>query len=188
MSAATPSRTALDGTVAGIMQTDVTTVGPGTTVRELTRILADQGITGVPVVDAGGDILGVVSTSDVTRLAAEEPHVSPARLTWDRRPVAVALDEEDPYDEGVPLGDFFLPEEAAVPAWGDEPGDGPFDEVTVDDIMTPVPFTVEPNVTVSELANFLLRGRIHRAVVTEERSLVGIVTTMDILRAVTATD
>lgn len=188
MAATTPSRTALDGTVADIMQTDVTTVRPGTTVRDLTRILADQGITGVPVVDAGGEVLGVVSTSDVTRLAAEEPHVSPSRLTWDRRALPTAYDEENPYDEDIPLGDFFLPEEAAVPAWGTEPGDGPFDELTVEDIMTPVPFTVEPTVPVSELADFLLRGRIHRAVVTEGRSLVGIVTTMDILRAVTAVD
>jgi CBS domain-containing protein len=36
---------------------------------------------------------------------------------------------------------------------------------------------------VKELADFLIRGRIHRAVVVEGERLVGIVTTMDVLRA-----
>jgi CBS domain-containing protein len=55
-------------------------------------------------------------------------------------------------------------------------------EVLVDEIMTPVAFTVDPEMLVWELADFLVRGRIHRALVVEEGKLVGIVTAFDILR------
>jgi CBS domain-containing protein len=50
--------------------------------------------------------------------------------------------------------------------------------------MTPVSFSVAPDSTVPELCEFLVRGRIHRAVVVEEGRLVGIVTSADVLRAV----
>jgi CBS domain-containing protein len=55
---------------------------------------------------------------------------------------------------------------------------------TVEDIMTPVTFTVEPDTPVAELCGFLVRGRIHRAVVVKNKRLEGIVTSADVLRAV----
>jgi CBS domain-containing protein len=58
-------------TVRDLMQTEVVTISPEATVRELARLLADTGISGVPVVGPGGTVLGVVSSSDVVRLAAE---------------------------------------------------------------------------------------------------------------------
>ena len=58
------------------------------------------------------------------------------------------------------------------------------DSVAVADIMTPVAFSVRPGDTVKELADFLVRGRIHRAVVVEDARLLGIVTSGDVLRAV----
>lgn len=180
-------------TVRDIMQPDVTTVPPGLSVRELSRILADQAISGAPVVTVGGRLLGVVSATDVVRMAAEagdlrpdampfHPRASGARV-WDRSWGS----EGDPLDEDdATYGDFFLPEESGsfLPLGAGEPGEGPFDEMTVEDIMTPVPFTVAPETGIRELAGFLRRGRIHRAVVTENDTLVGIVTTMDILQAV----
>ena len=50
--------------------------------------------------------------------------------------------------------------------------------------MTPVPFSVEPEMPLSELCELLVRGRIHRAVVVEKGQLLGIVTSVDVLRAV----
>lgn len=175
-------------TVRDIMQTDVTTVSPGTTVRELTRLLSHNGISGVPVVTAAGGVAGVVSSTDIVRLAADESELRVSSARW----MPVAPEEEwtaeggdDDSTEDV-YSSYFLPE-AAPPVGsdlGDELGDGTFDEFTVADIMTPVSFSVPPTASIQELAQFLLRGRIHRAVVTEDDHLVGIVTTMDILRAV----
>ena len=51
--------------VRDIMRTAVVTAHPDQTVRELTRLLSEHGISGVPVVDDGGAVLGVVSSSDV---------------------------------------------------------------------------------------------------------------------------
>lgn len=172
-------------TVRDIMQTEVVTVGPEATVRELTRILADEGISGVPVVGPSSDVLGVVSSSDIVRLAAEEREAgqfSPGH--WSALPLGEAA--RDPEDDVMdPLGAYFLPEDTPVlrPEWGSAPDDGPMDELTVSDIMTPVTFTLPVSASVTDLADFLVRGRIHRAVVVQDGRLQGIVTTMDVLRA-----
>ena len=172
-------------TVRDIMQEDVTTVSPGTPVRELTRILADQGISGVPVVTSAGTVVGVVSSTDVVRLAAEATDLQVPVPVWPRRRADWARETED--DDGLPdelSADYFLPEDNpdVFREW-DELGNTAFDEFTVSDIMTPVSFAMPPTASVKDLAEFLLRGRIHRAVVTEDDHLVGIVTTMDVLRA-----
>jgi CBS domain-containing protein len=184
--AAVPS---LAGPVSDIMQREVTTVPPDMSVRELTRVLSDRSISGAPVTDADGVLLGVVSSSDVMRFTAEAPDTPMGRLTFlNRRTPDWPTDEDDPPAEDPIYGDYFLPEEGptVMPTFGDDLAHGPLDETTVEDIMTPVSFAVEPTTSVQELASFLLRGRIHRAVVTEDGRCVGIVTTTDILRAVAA--
>jgi CBS domain-containing protein len=54
----------------------------------------------------------------------------------------------------------------------------------VENIMTSANFHVEPGASLAELAEFLLKGRIHRALVMEDNTLLGIVTTVDVLRAI----
>jgi CBS domain-containing protein len=58
--------------VRDIMQTDVVTVSTDTTARYLARLLADEEISGVPVIDASGALAGVVSSTDLVRLAADD--------------------------------------------------------------------------------------------------------------------
>jgi CBS domain-containing protein len=177
----------LEVTVGDIMQRDVTTVGPETSVRELTRILSDHGISGVPVVTASGTVVGVVSSTDVVRLAADEFEVGMSGGPW--RPGGLdgwdSPDEDEDEDEETPeSAGFFLPERSSrAPELDLELEEDAFDGYRVADIMTPVSFAMSPTASVRELADFLLRGRIHRAVVTENGHLVGIVTTMDVLRA-----
>jgi CBS domain-containing protein len=168
------------------MQPDVVTAAPEMTARELARILSDAGISGVPVATSSGDVLGVVSSSDLVRVAAEEHEIRISSAHW--VPAASAADavDADPDDEpSDPLSSFFLPEEAPIlePSWSPiEDDEGPLDRLMVSDIMTPVSFSVSPDASVEELAQFLVRGRIHRAVVMEDGRLLGIVTTMDVLR------
>ncbi len=153
----------MTATVRSIMQADVLTVDPDTTIKALVRLLSDNGVSGVPVVDEQDVLVGVVSMTDVIRLAAEEG--------------GGAYDASD---------DFFLPEWTSRkgPSWDALPLNESFDDVRVGDIMTPVAFTVPPTATVTELADFLLRGHIHRAVVEEGGRLLGIVTTFDVLKVV----
>jgi CBS domain-containing protein len=166
-------------TVRDIMQSDVIAVREGTTVRELVQLLDEEGISGVPVLDAGGRIRGVVSRSDVVRLAAREPEVPVAEAFWEEVGRDREMDEDDP-------DAYFLAPESGVML---VPGAGAFEglaleETTVDEIMTPVAFTVDPEMVIWELARFLVQGRIHRALVVEEGRLVGIVTAFDVLRVV----
>ena len=177
--------------VGDIMQEDVVTVSPDTTVRELTRILAENAISGAPVVTAAGSVLGVVSATDVVRLAAEEGEVRVAETRW--MPTASASwtdaeaeQEDDDVDDA--LASYFLPEDPPMTGsgWDTHLEDDALDEFTVEDIMTPASFSIGADASLKELAEFLVRGRIHRAVVTDHDHLVGIVTTMDVLRAVAA--
>jgi CBS domain-containing protein len=51
--------------VADVMTTQVLTVQPETTLKEVAELLGARGISGAPVVDASGLVLGVVSEADI---------------------------------------------------------------------------------------------------------------------------
>ena len=165
-------------TVGDIMQSDVITVAPEASVRELARLLEDSHISGVPVCDARGYVVGVVSASDLVRLAAEAPEDDTA---WE-------LDEDiepDVTENESAAWSYFQAGEPPPRFTDLDLLHGPdLDGVTVREIMTGAPFCVSPKLPIRDLAGLLLEQRIHRAVVAEDNRLVGIVTTLDVLRAV----
>jgi CBS domain-containing protein len=173
--------------VSDLMRKDVVSVRPEDSARTVARILADSEISGMPVTDGGGRVVGVVSATDLVRLAADEGdvHLSSVsvRADIDRSPDPDA----DPDDavEADAWG-FFLPEDS--PFQGsellDQVPESSFDTVTVADLMTPIVFSVPPHMPVPELCEFLVRGRIHRALVVEHDELLGIITSQDVLKAV----
>lgn len=155
--------------VADIMQKDVATIRPEATLRELTSLLSDRGISGAPVISETGALLGVVSATDLVRRAAVDG--------------VLGLPDEDSGRGGDTA--FQVPNEPdwTVVDWSRlEMPDS--DRLTVEDIMTPVGFGVSPDASIREVAEFLVRGRIHRALVVRGQDMVGLVTTMDVLRAV----
>jgi CBS domain-containing protein len=173
--------------VEDLMKTDVVTVRPEDSARTLARVLADSEISGAPVVDASGQVVGVVSATDLVRLAADEADVTlsavSVRPDVDRTPDPDA----DPDDaiEADAWG-FFLPEDSPFQGTEllDQVPETSFDTVSVADLMTPVTFAVKPTMPVPELCEFLVRGRIHRALVVDNDELLGIVTSQDVLKAV----
>jgi len=56
--------------VSELMQTDVQTVRPDVVVNDAVISLAESHVTGLPVVDGSGRLVGVISTTDI--LASEE--------------------------------------------------------------------------------------------------------------------
>jgi len=62
----------VETTVASVMTTKVTTVVPDTPFRELVALMAENGVSAVPVVDTDGRAVGVVSEADL--LAKQEFH------------------------------------------------------------------------------------------------------------------
>lgn len=177
---ATAARTVTRRTVRDIMQPEVVSVRPDMTVRQLIQVLSDEGISGAPVLNEAGEIVGVVSATDVIQLAAHEAEIPSGQLSWE--PVLVR--EEEAGDEEASYAYFAEPETPVrfTSPDADSAVEAGFDDYTVDDIMTPVAFTVRPSDPVGDVVQLLLRGRIHRALVVEDRMLLGIVTPFDVLR------
>src|SRR5215469_10000888 len=68
-----------------VMTTDVITVDPDTTVQDLAMLLAERGISGAPVVDATGQLLGIVSEGDLlhrAEIGAARRHRVRRRSWW----------------------------------------------------------------------------------------------------------
>jgi CBS domain-containing protein len=85
-------------TVRDVMKTDVVAVVPEMTVRELIQLLLEEQITGAPVLGPTGKVLGVVSSTDVLRLAARcrlVPGLGDAPVGEIMTPVAFTIHPEE---------------------------------------------------------------------------------------------
>ncbi len=51
--------------IKDVMTTDVATVAPDTSLKDVAALLGERRVSGVPVVDAGGHVLGVLSEADI---------------------------------------------------------------------------------------------------------------------------
>lgn len=137
-----------------VMTKRVVTVGPETPVPKIAQLLLERRISAVPVVDAGGRILGIVSEGDLIR----RPEVgAPPRRSW-----WLAL-----------LGGA---EEGAVEYVKTHGG-------RAKDVMTPTVVTVAEDAPLGEIARLLEERRIKRVPVVSRGKLVGIVSRADLLRA-----
>jgi CBS domain-containing protein len=56
--------------VQDVMTTNVAAIGQGATLKQVAEVMADRGVSGVPVVNADGHVLGVVSEADIIVKAA----------------------------------------------------------------------------------------------------------------------
>jgi len=150
-------------TAADLMNPEVLTVPEDMTVRELATFLMDHEITGAPVVDREGHLVGVVSVVDIADVAAGE-------------------DEAD--DDGQAGVDYFaqswevgLSEEVREELELEEEQG----EILVGEIMNPELYSLPEDATVAEVAMTMLKNHIHRLLVIEEGRAVGIITTSDLL-------
>ncbi|HET7621878.1 MAG TPA: CBS domain-containing protein [Gemmatimonadaceae bacterium] len=58
--------------VADLMHTDLSTVPPDAPISDVVQAMADGHVSGLPVVDSDGKVLGVVTATDVLQAAAEQ--------------------------------------------------------------------------------------------------------------------
>jgi CBS domain-containing protein len=123
----------------------------------LKSFLVEHSISGAPVVDRSGKLLGVVSSTDL--LQANEREHAPDRPAY----FCTTLDR--------PLAKSELRTMHIEGASGQR----------VSDVMTPVVFAVNDDVSISEVADMMALGRIHRVVVKSGERLCGIVTTLDLV-------
>jgi CBS domain-containing protein len=139
---------------ADVMTTAVITVTPDTPVGEIVALLLRHGISGVPVVDAEGGVLGVVSEGDLLRRA--ELGTEKQRGTWRTFFTGTAR----------LAGEY-------VRSHGRQ----------ARDVMTQDVVCVGPATTLEQIADLMEERHIKRVPVVAERKLVGIVSRKNLLRA-----
>ena len=169
-------------TAADVMNPRVLTVREDMTVRELAHFLVDHDISGAPVVDEDGKLVGVVSVTDITLALAEEEEEAEDGHDADDADDAEGAedDEEDEDDDDLP-GDFFRHEWSQGLSREEIAELQLEDAIEVREIMTPEVHTVPEAMPIPDVAELMIGTHIHRLLVTREEKVVGILSTSDLL-------
>jgi CBS domain-containing protein len=148
--------------ISEIMDSSAATVAPDASVEDVVAALREHQLPGLPVVDAGGQLVGIVTEADLVLPDDEgDLHI----------PHYVNLFGGTVFLE--PLGRF---EERLRKAFA----------ATAEDMMTRKPDTVGPDTSVREAARLIHESGHNRLPVVEDGRLVGVVTRLDVLGALAA--
>lgn len=143
--------------VGAIMTRAVVTAAPDDTAARIARLLIEHAISAVPVCDAEGKLLGIVSEGDLLRPFGQQHAL---RREWWLGLLA----------EGANLAPDFLDYVR-------------HDHHTARDLMSAPVRTVREDTSLAEAADLLARHGIKRLPVLRDRQVVGIVSRADLLRA-----
>jgi CBS domain-containing protein len=143
------------------MERDVVTASPNDDVETVVRMLRQHELPGVPVVDGDGRCVGIVTEADMV-ISEEE------------------ADLHLPHYIDLLGGVIFLEplrrfEDRIHKAFASK----------VAEMMTPDPVTVSPDAPVEEAARLIAERRHNRLPVVADGRLVGVVTRLDVLEALT---
>jgi len=140
---------------AEIMSRDVVSIGPDDTVREAIRLMLEHRISGLPVVDAAGKLVGILSEGDLMRRG--ETGTERQRRPW----IEFLL------GPGRLAEDYVKTHGRRIAA-----------------IMTPDVVSIGPDTPVEEAVGLMERRRIKRLPVLDGDRLVGILSRADLMAAV----
>lgn len=144
-------------TVGEIMTREVKTISADATLREAAELLTLQQISGAPVIDAQGTLVGVLSESDLLNEAKKRAALP--------RIAAFGL--------------FMAPEESLMRIYHDGA------TLLVKSVMSTAIVTITEDTPVAAAIQLLISRKINRLPVLSARgALVGIVTREDLLKAV----
>lgn len=154
-----------------IMNADVVRFDAATPIETAIETLDELDISGAPVTDDDGRLLGILTTRDVTR--AE--HVRSGRIEATRGDFSMSEPTGDlePEDENE---NVILNREDYSPAVvGTD---------TVADWMNRGVVTVDPEATLRQVCQKMAKEHVHRVIVARGRTLAGIITSFDVVRCV----
>lgn len=143
-------------TAKDIMTRDPITVSPDTELLYAAKLLLEEGVNGLPVLDAQGKLVGIICQSDL--IAQQKRLPIPSIFTL--------------LDGFIPLTSMKHLEKAIKKISG----------TTVADAMTPDPVTVRPETSIEDVAGLMVDNNFHTLPVVEEGRLVGVVGKEDVLR------
>lgn len=139
-------------TAADVMTLEVATVSPGTSLRDIAQLIRTRRISGVPVVESNGRVVGIVSEGD---LIGHSSIVGERRRSW-----WLSLFD----DEAASARDYIKTHGRSAR-----------------DAMSPNVVSVEQTATLADIAEILHRHRIKRVPVLRNGRLAGIVTRGNLL-------
>lgn len=144
-------------TAKGIMTTDVLTVSPEASVKEIAKVFSEKKIGGAPVVDDSGKVIGVVTDGDLIMqdVKIHYPHY-------------ISL-----LDGFIVLGSTKKFEQQLRKAVG----------AKVKDVMTEEVVFVEEDTSIEDIATLMIEENISRVPVINQGKLVGLVSRGDIVKS-----
>jgi CBS domain-containing protein len=137
--------------VGDVMTSDPVTITPNKTIKEAVNLIFKYKISGLPVVDSVGKLLGEISENDLLRFAL--PHYEEYLAKKTGQPNVDSLEE-------------ILKKSGTI---------------TVGDVFVPVPFTVSVDLPLIEAASILLKNKVERLMVITDGKLIGVITKTDIV-------
>lgn len=144
---------------SAIMTPDPVCAEPSTTIRQLARLFDENEISGCPVVDHRGRVIGVVSKTDLIRRCSEGTADIPPAYLFE---VVCEAGGEDVFGINSPI---------------------PEPLVCVQDFMTESAVTAGPRTPIHEVAALMADRHIHRVIVVDEEMYpLGVITALDLLK------
>jgi CBS domain-containing protein len=151
------SKSIYEKRVRDFMSKHVVAVNPNDPVNEALKLMVENRVSALPVVDGHDRCVGMLSSTDLLQLALQLGGELEALNT------AEGLNHEMLIEKLEHTG---------------------FSEQVVTEVMTHVAVTVQPETTMVAAAAAMIRNRVHRLAVTDGKGkLVGLISTMDIVRA-----
>jgi CBS-domain-containing membrane protein len=143
-------------TARDVMTSEVVTIGFEASVEDLAKLLEERRISGVPVLDAKGALVGVVTQSDLVQ-RSRDLELPPALNILD---LHLFLETPSHFQKRLEklLGN------------------------KVKDVMTRDPITVAPDTPVQEIARLMSNKGVHTLPVVDAGKLAGIVGKLDLIR------
>ena len=143
-----------------IMTPHVKSVPQSWTMQKFAKFLSDNEISGSPVIDDEGEVIGIATLKDIADF-----HLNNVSGDHEKK-----MTEEE-QKEARRLKQFIFEEMIKVP-------------VEVRDIMTPIVFSVEEDAPVTEIAEIMMDEHLHRIFVIHAGEVTGIITTFDLLKII----
>lgn len=145
-------------TAKDIMTKEVLTVTTDVTIEGLARILTKHDISGAPVVDEEGKLIGIVTESDLIKME-QRLHIPTVINIFD---AVIYLGSSKKFEEDIKR----------------------MAATTVEDIFRKDVVTIAENATIEEIATIMSEKNIHHLPVVKKGKLVGIVGKKDIVKAI----
>ena len=152
-------------TAESIMSPDVLTVYEGWTIHRLAEFFIKHRISAAPVIASDHELVGVVTVGDIFRFQSlEDPQKAQVLRRYYQDATGIDVSDED------------------LRSWVKDADKN----CTVHEIMKPEVIAVDVNDSVDTVIQCLVQHHVHRVFVTQQKIIVGVISTLDTLKYVKA--